>query len=468
MISYFLMQFASINNYWGHPLYLGGTLPGGESAINELSYLILDCFYALNICTPKIQIKLAENTPEDFLRFALERIRDGNSSFVFVGEKGIGRAMRGIGFSPEEIRACDINGCYEYNVRGREVKTAPLYLNVTKPIELALHDGVDPRTGIRVGPRTGSLAEMKTYDDFYRAYIAQLHGILERGIACCNRFEAHLDRINPTPLFSATIEHSLATAEDAFARGSVYNNSGALQAGLATAADALTVLRKYVYEKNELTLEAFSDILDQNWTGSELLRRRILRDHEKFGNGLSGPDATAAAIAQYIGHTLTLRPNARGGFWKAGLHSARIFIVFGGKMNATPDGRMAGEEISKNASPAIGQDVSGVTALEKSVTGIDTAMYTEDFCLDVMMLPATVAGEEGLDAMARLVRTYMEHNGIAIHFNIYDEQTLLDAQANPERYQNLQVRVCGWNVLFHTMDKKEQDKYIERARAIAQ
>ena len=119
ILSHFLMQFASIDNYWGHPFYLCGTLSDGTSAVNELTYLILDCFYALNICTPKIQLKIAENTPSDFMRFAMERIRDGNSSLVFIGEKGIHRALEGIGYSPEEARTCDINGCYEYNIRGK-------------------------------------------------------------------------------------------------------------------------------------------------------------------------------------------------------------------------------------------------------------------------------------------------------------------------------------------------------------
>ena len=150
------------------------------------------------------------------------------------------------------------------------------------------------------------------------------------------------------------------------------------------------------------------------------------------------------------------------------MHSARHFIKFGQDLNATPDGRLAREDISKNASPVMGQDVSGVTALERSVTAIDTALYPEDFCLDVMMLPASVEGEEGIQAMIRLMRTYMDHNGTIIQFNVFDEKMLLDAQEHPEQYQNLQVRVCGWNVLFNTMDKVEQDKYIERARSIIQ
>ena len=115
----------------------------------------------------------------------------------------------------------------------------------------------------------------------------------------------------------------------------------------------------------------------------------------------------------------------------------------------------------------MGADVAGVTALIESVTTIDTTGFPGDFPLDVMLHPASVCGREGLAAMRALVRTYMKRHGIAIHFNIFDADVLLDAQAHPEAYSGLQVRVCGWNVHFNDMCKQEQDAFILRARNIA-
>ena len=187
-----------------------------------------------------------------------------------------------------------------------------------------------------------------------------------------------------------------------------------------------------------------------------------------IGNGDPEADRYAAALGHFLGAKLNLRPNARGGFYEASGHSARTFIRLGEKTGATPDGRRAGEEMSKNISPAMGADVNGVTALIHSATAIDSIDLPGDFPLDVMMHPATVQGEEGLAAMRALLHTYMDRHGIAIHFNIFDAAVLEDAQRNPEKYTGLQVRVCGWNVRFNDLSPKEQDAYIERARNIAE
>ena len=157
-----------------------------------------------------------------------------------------------------------------------------------------------------------------------------------------------------------------------------------------------------------------------------------------------------------------------GGKWSASVHSAKQFIHEGAKTGATPDGRFAGEEMSKNASPRMGSDTCGVTALIKSALCVDTASFPGDFPLDVMMHPGSVRGAEGLAAWRRLVRAYFAGNGAAIHFNIFNAEELKDAQVHPEKYPEMQIRVCGWNVRFTEMDKSEQDMYIRRAENISE
>lgn len=465
-IDYFLMQFASINNYWGHPFYLGGTTADGKTEINELSCWILEEFDKLNITSPKIQLKIADNTPAEFLEKALDMVRRKNSSLVFVSEKAIRRSLMGLGFSPEEARTSDVNGCYEYDVRGREVKTAPLYLNLLKPVELVFHNGTDPVSNIECGCRTGGLDAFRTFDDFYHAYFRQLDFLLERSFQCVDEFEKYLHEINPGPVFSATIEHSLEVARDAFSNGSVYNNTVVLHTGLATAADALENIREFVFEQKLLTLEELRDALRNNWEGTEKLRLKFLRSKAKYGNGCDRVDSLAEAIAHYLAGKINLRANVRGGFYKAGMHSARTFITFGEQTGATPDGRKAGDEMSKNISCTMGMDVQGVTALLNSASLIDSALFPADYCLDMMLHPATVQGREGLHAMKGLLSTYMKRNGASMQFNIFDVEMLRDAQKHPERYQGLQVRVCGWNVRFNDLCRKEQDSYIERAQNI--
>ncbi len=463
---YFLMQFASINNYWGHPFYLGGTRADGKSEFNELSLLILEEFEKLNITSPKIQLKIADNTPENILDKALDMVRNHNSSLVFVNENAILRAFMGLGFSPEEARTCDINGCYEYDLRAREVKTAPIYINLLKPVELVFFNGVDPTTKIQCGCRTGELETLLSFDDFYHAFFRQLDCLLEQSFRCADDFELFLHEMNPGAVFSATIENSLKTARDAFSNGSLHNNTVVLHTGLASATDALESVRAFVFERKLVTLQILREALENDWQGFEKLRLQILHAPGKYGNGIPRVDALAEAIAHFTAAKINLRPNVRGGFYKAGMHSARTFITFGEKTGATPDGRKRGDEMSKNASAAPGMDREGVTSLLRSAAHIDSALFPADCCTDVMLHPATVEGSNGLIAMKGLLAAYRKQNGASMHFNIFSPETLLDAQNHPERYQSLQVRVCGWNVRFNDLSRKEQDAYIERAKNI--
>ena len=467
--SYFMMQFASIANTWGHPFYFGGTRSDGESEINELSYLILDEFDKLDICSPKLQIKISPNTPAPFIDKAVDMIRRGRNSIVFLCEPSIKRAMMGYGATEEEARTCDITGCYEFVPRARGNCTIVGYLNLLKPIELVLYDGVDPHTHIECGCRTGELETINTFDDFYSAYLRQLGNTIEHVIQCANDFEQHLSYINPTSVYSATIENSLTTARDAFHDGSVYNLSSILTVGFANAVDAVMAIKEHVFEKRTLSLKELREVLRADWKGHEKLRLKMLLGKNKYGNGIDAVDSYAEAMARYLGNKINLRPNGRSGFYVASMHTPpRFYLHFGQKTGATPDGRMAGDELSKNISPTMGMDVNGVTALIKSATRMDSALHPADFPLSVMLHPATVQGDEGLAAMRTLLNAYMEGHGIAIQFNIFDAQTLIDAQARPDKYQGLQVRVCGWNVHFTDLSRKEQDMFIRRAQNISE
>lgn len=464
--AHFLMQFASINNYWGHPFYLGGTKADGTTEYNELSYLILDVFDKLSIPTPKIQLKIAQNTPIKLLNTACDMVRRNNSSLVFVSEESMARILMGQGISAEDARKCHISGCYEFGARGKSNGTGAGHINLLKPFELIFNDGVDPASGLKSSCQTLKLSEIKDFDDFYRTYLAYLKEITEKVLYFACRTEAKIAEVNPSNLFSITIENSLKTARDAFFNGTEYNNSGILNTGIASAVDALMAVRKFVFEQKELTLTEFRDVLRADYQGYEKLRLQILNSPEKFGNGIYEVDKYAHAIMHYLGGLINFKPNARGGMFKSSGHCAKQYYHLGKKTGATPDGRLAGEEMSKNLSPVMGMDRSGATAVVRSVTTMESADLPGDFPLDMMLHPATVAGDEGLAAMRSLILTYFKRYGHAIHFNIFDADMLVDAQQNPEKYSGLQIRVCGWNIRFNDMAKDEQDFYIERARNI--
>ncbi|MDD5727395.1 MAG: pyruvate formate lyase family protein, partial [Victivallales bacterium] len=468
LLACFILQWSSINNYWGHPFYLGGTRENGETQVNELTFLILDVYDKLNIHTPKIQIKLNYNTPEPLINKALDMIRRHRSSIVFVGEPAIAQVMSEWGLSPEDARTANITGCYEFVPKGRANTTQAGHVNMLKPFETIFHDGTDPASGLQCSCRCKrKLENIITFEQYYDEYLHQLDFITDTVIKCVNEFEQYLDRINPANVFSATIQSSLQWARDAFFNGCEYNLSSIVQVGFASAVDALLMIKEYVYERREVSLAELKDILDSNWRGAEKLRLKILNNGKKFGNGIDEADRLAGRLAEHLAAKVNMRPNGRNGFCLNSSHPALMFVRLGRLTGATPDGRCAGEEMSKNISPAVGTDRRGVTALLKSAASIDVKLFPGDCALDVMLHQETVKGEEGLDAMRTLLDYYLKHCGHAIQFNIFDAETLIAAQKEPEKYADLQVRICGWNVRFNTLDKQEQAAYIRRAQEIS-
>lgn len=464
LLAYFMMQWQAIGNYWGQPLYLGGSNADGTSRICDLSHDIIDVYRQLGLYNPKIQIKYNRNTPADFMDKVLDMIRSGQSSFVICCEPGMWQAVMRYGATMEEARQFDIRGCYETGVRANEVSTATGYVNPLKAVLYALFDGYDAQLDQQMGLHTGAVAD---FDGFYAAFLKQYAHLIDTTIACADAYEQYMEEINPSSLYSATIPTSLENGRDGYQDGVKFCNSAVLNCGLATAVDAVLAVWELVEEKKLVTMDGLKQALLANWEGHELLRARVRNSVHKYGTGDELADRYARAISAFFTDRVNGRRNARGGVYKAILHSAMQFVWQGQKTGATPDGRKAGDEISKNASPTPGMDRQGVTALVTSALKLVPSSYPESFCLDVMLHPSAVMGEDGLVAMRGILDTYMAGGGMSIQFNVLDSRILRDAQKNPEKYRNLQVRVCGWNVLWNNLSRAEQDAYILRAESLA-
>lgn len=464
-LAYYFLQFTAIGNYYNQPVYLGGENADGSTVINELSYLFLDVYDRMQIYNPKIQIKISDTTPKTLLYKALDMIRRGRNSIVFVADATIRRALERVGVTPDEARTCQITGCYEYAPQG-SYTTAMNYLNLLKPLEYALHEGRDGVSGVLSGVRCPAVSRYTTYEDLYEAYKDQLCHVIRTTMETVNGFEDRLAEINPLSLLSATFPSCLETARDAIGGGARYNDSILLFGFLADVTDSLMMIRKYVYEEKALTLAEFVAALDKNYVGAEPLRRRLLADREKWGNNRERPDAIAVDLVRFLTQAVCGRPNARNGKWNCGFHVARMSYTQGALTAASANGRRLGEELSKNVSASMGQNREGATAAILSATKIDATAFTSDAALDLGLLPSSVTGEDGLEAMYGLITTFCQRGGHAIHINVFDADTLREAQAHPEKYRDLQIRVCGWNALWTHISKEEQDGFIRQAEAL--
>ena len=466
-LAFFFLQFYAIGNYWNHPFYIVGTDFDGKTDISAFTHLILDVYESLNIHNPKIQVKLDVNTPPDLIRHVLNTIRRGHTSFVFVCVPGMKKALTSCyGVTEEEAENADISGCNEMHVLGDEACMNSAVVNAAKAVTYVFTDGFDPVTGRQVGPHTGPLGSFTSFESFWDAYQKQFAYILDSVMEMARVYEPLVAEINPSLMLSGVHENSLKTSSDAYAFAVKYPTSALELAGLATAADSLNAVRTLVFRDCLLTLEALKEALDANWEGFEALRLKARKLPCKYGSGDPEGDESAVRIYRFFAHHVNGQPNGRGGVFKTGTPSTLHFISLGKLTEATPDGRKRAEEISRNVAPVIGTERKGVTGLIRSALALQPSLFSESFVLDVMLHPSAVTGDEGLNAMEGILKTYLKGGGISIQFNIFDASMLRDAKAHPERYEHLEVRVSGWNVLWNRLSEEEQDAYILRAESL--
>ena len=106
---------------------------------------------------------------------------------------------------------------------------------------------------------------------------------------------------------------------------------------------------------------------------------------------------------------------------------------------ATPDGRLAGEILSKNLCSTVSMDKNGITALINSVTKIDHSKFPNGSVLDILLHPSAVSGDDGLEAFLAILKTYMSKGGFALHGNVLDAQILKAAQNDPQKYKKYKI-----------------------------
>ena len=461
MFTYFMSGFHAMRVHYQEPMYLGGVDEHGERVVNELSYIILDAYNALSAPNPKLQAIISENTPDAFLLRVLETIREGNSSISIINQQVAEASLFKLGATREEARTFLMSGCWDYAVRNHEVKTVPVRVSLPKILEYTMNRGVCLTTDEVVGLDLGD--EFSDFDSFLEAYKAQWLYLQKKAMEVIGHWERYLAVISPSNIYSATMTDSLERAVDGYAKGMKYNTTIYTVCGVATLIDSLCAIKKYVFDEGCISLRDFTALLKNNWKGGEALRQRILRDKDKFGNGSPLADSLTVSLTDFFTENTNGKKNSRGGFWKSGILSIDKNVRFGALMCATPDGRLAGAPLSKNLSPVIGMDRGGITTLLNSVSKINFINYPHSAILDLILHPTAVSGEDGLRAFGALVRTYFKKGGHSLQFNIFTADTLIKARREPEKYKNLQVRVCGWNVYFVDLEPVQQDAFIREA-----
>jgi formate C-acetyltransferase len=446
-------DFANIN--------CGGLRADGSDGVNDVTYLLLEVIDEMRLLQPSTNIQLSKRSPERFLKAACRIIRQGwGQPSIFNADMVVEELLRQ-GKAIEDARNGGTSGCVETGAFGKESYILTGYFNLVKILEIALHNGVDPRTGRQIGPQTGDPAGFTSFDRLFEAFRQQLRHFIDIKIAGNNIIERAYAAYMPAPFLSIIIDDCIKKGRDYNDGGARYNTTYIQGVGLGSVTDCLAALKYHVFDNRNLAMGEVLQVLDDNFSGHEKIRQLLLNRTPKYGNDDDYVDSIMTGVFDVYFEAINGRKNTKGGEYRINLLPTTCHVYFGSVVGATPDGRKAWEPLSEGISPVQGADRHGPTAVIKSASKMDHAR-TGGTLLNQKFTPQVLDGEEGIENLAGLVRSYFKLDGHHIQFNVVSADTLRAAQADPEKYRDLIVRVAGYSDYFCDLGKALQDEVITR------
>lgn len=446
-------DFANIN--------VGGLKRDGSDGVNEVSYLLLDVIDEMHLLQPSSNLQLSKKNSDTFLIRGLEIVRQGwGQPSIFNADAVVEELLRQ-SKSLEDARCGGISGCVETGAFGREAYILTGYFNLPKVLEVALNNGVDPLTGKKIGIETGNATDFTSYQQVFNAFRKQLHHFVDIKVRGNNIIERLYAQYMPAPFLSILVEDCIAKGKDYNNGGPRYNTTYIMGVAPATCTDSLSAIKYHVFDRETLTMKELLEALAQNFQGQEKTRQLLWNKTPKFGNDDDYADAILQDVFNAFFDEVNGRPNTKGGCYRVNYLSTTCHVYFGSMTGATPDGRKMREPLADGISPVQGVDRHGPTAVLKSAAKMDH-LRTGGTLLNQKFTPQLLKGAEGLNKIAQLVRSYFRLDGHHIQFNVVTAATLRAAQAEPEKYRDLIVRVAGYSDYFCDLTRALQDEIIAR------
>jgi pyruvate formate-lyase/glycerol dehydratase family glycyl radical enzyme len=440
---------------------IGGLRPDGSDGVSELSYLLLDVIEEMRQVQPNPSVQVSKKSPDRFVRRAAEVIRKGMGKPDLFNCDAVVQELVRQGKSIEDARQGGTSGCVETGAFGKESYILTGYFNMPKVLEITLNNGVDPRTGQRIGLETGDPAQFEAFEELFAAYEKQLNHFVDVKIRGNNVVERLYAAYIPAPFLSLLTDDCILKGKDYHDGGPRYDTSYIQGVGVGTMADALTAINYHVFDQKSLTMGELLTALRDNFEGHERLRQMLLNKTPRYGNDDDYADDVMVAVFEAYFNAIDGRPNTRGGTYRINLLPTTVHVYFGSVIGATSDGRLAGMPLSEGISPVQGADRRGPTAVIKSVAKMDH-IRTGGTLLNQKFTPQVLADDSGLDKFVQLIRTYFKLDGHHVQFNVVDAATLRAAQKNPAQYRDLIVRVAGYSDYFCDLSEALQDEIIAR------
>lgn len=440
---------------------VGGVNEDGSDAVNELSYLILDVIEEMRLLQPSSMVQLSKKNPEHFIKRAIKIVKTGFGQPSIFNTDAIVQELLFQGKSLEDARNGGASGCVETGAFGNESYILTGYFNLPKVLELTLNNGFDPRTKKQIGLQTGDVSDFNSFEDLMEAYQKQLNHFVDIKINGNNLIEKLYAKNLPVPFLSLLINDCIKKGTDYNAGGARYNTNYIQGVGLGSITDQLTAIKYHIYEKKTTTYKTLLEVLNANFEGFEKFRDTLLNGTPKYGNDNDYADEQTRKVFDLYFNAIDSRPNMKGGKYRINMLPTTSHMYFGSVIGAMPDGRKAKEPLSEGISPVQGADRNGPTSVLKSAAKIDH-IKTGGTLLNQKFTPQFLADDKGITQVAQLVRSYFKLDGHHIQFNVVTADTLRQAQAEPEKFKDLIVRVAGYSDYFVDLTPELQNEIINR------
>ena len=460
----------------GSPLYqnvtIGGQTTDGKDAVNEVSRLVLRTVARCHLPQPNLTVRYHKGLSDEFMSECIQVIRCGFGMPAFNNDEIIIPSFLNIGVQKEDAYNYSAIGCVEVAVPGKwgYRPTGMSFLNFPKTLLIALNDGIDIASGKRVCKGAGHFLEVESFDDVMRVWDVFVREFCRQTVVLDTCADLIIEQETPDILCSALTDDCITRGRHLKEGGAVYDFISGLQVGIANLGDSLAAIKKCVFEDRSITKEELWEALLNDFEGTEGARvRQLLLKVPKYGNDEDYVDSLLVeAYDSYIDEIAKYK-NTRfgrgpiGGEYYAGTSSISANVPQGAGTIATPDGRHAGKPLAEGCSPSHGSDRTGPTGVMKSVSKLRTDKITGGVLLNQKMTPVMLSDESNIEKLIAIIRTFFNTlKGFHIQYNIVSRETLLEAQANPDDYRDLIVRVAGYSAFFNVLNKVTQDDIIGR------
>ncbi len=466
-----LRDWASTQALSGYPLFqaltIGGQTKTGEDAVNDLSYLFLRATGNTKLFIPSVMVRIHSKTSQGFLAAVCRTlIRHGGGLPAFFNDEIAIPMLCSIGVNLEDARNWAVMGCCEARVPGKYCTSqTPCIINLLKVLELSLNKGMNPNTGLQLCPGSRDLSSFSSYEEILSEFKRQLEFYVSFLPLCERIIRSSYAELTPTPFLSALIDYRTQVAKDVSEGGGPnYNDTVVHGHGIPDVGNSLAAIKRLVFEEKKLSGLQLKQALDTNFKSERGKGILVMaKKAPKYGNDDDYVDSIVAEIFRIFAKEVRKYNPLGGGNFGPTSQTLSMNVIDGEVVGATPDGRKAGESIADNISPAAGTDRKGPTAVYKSVSKLDHALMSDGIILNLKFHPIAVESEAGIEKFAQAIRTYfIDLKGFEVQFNIVSAETLENAQKNPERYQNLIVKVAGYSARFVDLEELWQNQLIAR------